>query len=175
MEIKIGKTVFRLEYSFLFLLSFALLYGYENTAELLLFSAFHETGHLIALLLFHVRPYLIELSFYGIGLRYENYLSKFSEFIVIICGPAVNLVLFLFLKDEINLLLFMINVIPVFPLDGGRIVRLLLPKASAPLSVISLIILLSLSLYLYIEYGIFTLLLIIVYLLIFNFKEMHFG
>ncbi|MDE6111633.1 MAG: hypothetical protein K2F65_06935, partial [Eubacterium sp.] len=128
MEIKFNKFVFKLDFSFLILLSFAVFYGYESTVNIILFSLLHEFGHITALLLFKVKPDLIKISFYGIGLKYKNNLSKAKEFIVLLCGPLVNLVLFLVLKDDINLILLLMNIFPALPRAGGSIIKLITPK-----------------------------------------------
>ena len=171
MEIKLNKFVFKLDFSFIILLSFAVFYGYKSTVSIILFSFLHELGHLLALLIFKVKPELIKVSFYGVGLKYKNNLSKIKEFIVLICGPLVNLLLYLFLKDEINLILFLINIFPALPLDGGRIIKLIIPKYSKGISLFFIIILSSLSAYLFIEYNIFSLILISIYLIAFNLME----
>lgn len=173
MEIKFKKFVFKLDFSFLILLSFAVFYGYENTVNIILFSLAHEIGHLSALLLFGVKPELIKVSFYGIGLKYKNNLSKLKEFVVLICGPLVNIILFLILKDEINLILLIINIFPAPPLDGGRILKLLIPKHFRAVSLFFIIILSCFSAYLFIEYHIFSLVLISFYLIAFNFNEFN--
>lgn len=174
MEIKLNNTTIKLEYSFLILLSFAVLCGYKYTAELITYSLLHEFGHLIALLFFGVKPYLINFSFYGMGMKYNDNLSNFKEFVVLFCGPIVNLLLFIILKDEINLFLFLINIYPVFPLDGGRMIRILYPKTSMIINIIFLIIIFVFSVFLLIEYKIYSLLLISFYLLIFNIGERGF-
>ncbi len=56
MEITFKNIVFRLDFSFMILLSFAVLYGYQNAVDIILFSALHETGHLVMLLIFGVKP-----------------------------------------------------------------------------------------------------------------------
>ena len=172
MEIKFNKFVFKLDFSFLILLSFAVLYGYKNTVDILLFSAFHEAGHIIALLLFKIKPDLIKISFYGIGLKHKNNLSKAKEFIVLFCGPLVNLIFFLILKDNINLILLLINSFPALPLDGGRVIKLITPKYAKAISLFFLIILSCFSAYLFIEYHIFSLALISIYLIVFNLNEL---
>lgn len=171
MEIKFNKFIFKLDFSFLILLSFAVFYGYENTINIILFSLLHEIGHITALLLFKVKPDLIKISFYGIGLKYKSNLSKTKEFIVLLCGPLINLVFFLILKDEINLVLLLINIFPALPLDGGRIIKLIIPKYSKAISLFFIIILSCFSAYLFIEYHIFSLILISVYLIAFNINE----
>lgn len=173
MEIKIKNLTFRLDFTFLILLSFAVLYGYESAVQIILFSVLHELGHIVMLLIFGARPTLIKLSFYGIGMKYEKQLSKIKELFVLLCGPIVNLALFVFFGNEINLMLFLLNMFPVVPLDGGRILRLFFPKFSIILTLILLIIAGFISGYLLIEYKIFSLLLITAYLFYFNFNDIR--
>lgn len=173
MEIKIKNFTFRLDFTFLILLSFAVLYGYESAVQLILFSVLHELGHIIMLLIFGARPTLIKLSFYGMGMKYEKHLSKTKELFVLLCGPAVNLALFAFFGNEINLMLFLLNMFPVIPLDGGRILRLFFPKFSVVLTLVLLIIALFVSGYLLFEYKIFSLILITAYLFYFNIDDIR--
>ncbi len=173
MEIKIKGFTFRLEFTFLLLLSFAVLYGYDSAVQLIVFSALHELGHIAALLLFGARPYLINLSFYGIALKYRKKLSNPKELLVLFCGPAVNLVLYAVFKNDINLALFLLNIFPAAPLDGGRMLRLIFPRAGLVITFLSLVLLLFLSLYLLFEYKIYSLLLITAYLIFFNFDDIR--
>ena len=173
MEIKINGFTFRLEFTFLILLSFAVLYGYDGAARLILFSLLHEAGHIAALILFGAKPYYMNLSFYGFSMKYKKNLSALKEFFVLLSGPAVNLALYAAMKDDANLVLFLLNIFPASPLDGGRILRLFFPKAGLIVTFLSLIALLFLSLYLLFEYKIYSLLLITVYLIFFNFDDIR--
>lgn len=173
MEIKFKNIVFKLDFSFLILLSFAVMYGYQNTADLIIYSALHEAGHLITLLIFGVKPKMIKLSFYGAGLKYNNTLSKTKDFFVLISGPLINLILFILFRSEINLILFLVNIFPASPLDGGRIIKLFFPKLSRAVTLVFLILLSCLSCYLMFEYKIFSLMLISIYLITFNLKDIR--
>ena len=173
MEIKIKNFTFRLDFTFLILISFAVLYGYENALQIILFSILHELGHIVMLLIFGARPTLIKLSFYGIGMKYEKHLSKVKELIVLLCGPAVNLALFVIYKNEINLMLFLLNMFPAAPLDGGRVLRLFFPRFSVILTLVLLIIAGCISGYLLLEYKIFSLALITAYLFYFNIDDIR--
>ena len=173
MELKIKNFTFRLDFTFLILISFAVLYGYENALQIIFFSILHELGHIFMLLIFGARPTLIKLSFYGIGMKYEKQLSKAKELFVLLCGPAVNLALFVIYKNEINLMLFLLNMFPAAPLDGGRALRLFFPKFSVILTFVLLIISLFVSGYLLFEYKIFSLLLITAYLFYFNIDDIR--
>jgi len=174
LNFKIRSTKISIEYSFFLLLSFAVFYGYKNATLIILFSCLHELGHLLCLIAFKAYPSLIKISFYGISLQYKCSLGKFKEFLVILCGPLVNLILYLIFKDSINLMLFILNMYPVLPLDGGRMVYAISEKASEIISILFLIVLSVISVYLVAEYKIFSLLFIALYLIVFNLKQMRF-
>jgi len=71
-------------------------------------------------------------------------------------------------------MLFILNMYPVLPLDGGRMVYAISEKASEIISILFLIVLSVISVYLVAEYKIFSLLFIALYLIVFNLKQMRF-
>ena len=91
----------------------------------------HEAGHLLALSLLRVRVHKLRLTCSGAILVTEP-LRYTQEMIAAAAGPAVNaLLLALFAKAEpqiafVNLLLLLYNLLPFYPLDGGRILRAIL-------------------------------------------------
>lgn len=168
MEIRVKSTLIKIEFSFLILIAFAVLYGYENSFKLIIYSLLHEAGHLVALIAVGAKPRQISFSFYGIGMKYDEHISNIHELIVLICGPLVNLILYLFFKDNLNLILFFLNIYPAFPLDGGRILKIILPRFSKVINIVFIIILFLISAHLVYNYKIYSLLFISIYLLIFN-------
>lgn len=168
MKIKLFGIDFILEYSFLLMLSFGIILGAEDIASLLLFSSLHELGHFAALMICGGRADSLTFSFYGLALKYSTVLSTGKETLVLIAGPLVNLALYLVLRDDINLLLFVINMMPIYPIDLGRIIRLYNYKISKILGVITLIILVALSLFLLIFYKSFSLIFIVCYLIVYS-------
>lgn len=131
LRFKLGKCEFVIEYTFVLLLSFLTLLGYDKTLFVLVFSALHEAAHIFALLIFGQIPRVITFSFYGIGLKFENRLSPVSEFAFLCAGPFLNLILsvaFIKSKDisSINFALFLINSYPLVPLDGGRALKIII-------------------------------------------------
>ena len=131
-------------------------------------------GHLISLLLFKVQPQKIKVSFYGISLKYDNKLSKYQEILVFMSGPLMNLILFFIFKDIINLALFLINLYPVMPLDGGRIIYAISEKASKVITAVFLLVLIFIAVYSFWKFKNFSVILITVYLVLFNLNQMRF-
>ena len=111
-----------------------------NTFVPFLFSAaVHEAGHLLALALMRVRVHKLQLTFSGAILMTEP-LRYSREIIAAAAGPAVNaLLLAVFAKAQpqaafVNLLLLCYNLLPFYPLDGGRILRALLHLLFSPVA-----------------------------------------
>lgn len=150
------------------MLSFAVMLNAENVVMLIIFSSFHELGHLVALAIFKGKPDSLRLSYYGLALKYSTQLLKWQETIVLLSGPIVNLILYLVFKDNINLLLFTLNMLPIYPIDFGRVIRLYSYTLSKMLSIIFTALLLALSLYLLIVYRSFSLIFIVCYLIIYS-------
>ena len=133
MVIYINKLKLKLEYSFLLTIAFAYLCGNKQIIHLILFSSVHEAMHLLTLYIFRGRASEITIAYYGIGLKYSFDFSTLRELIFLLSGAAANLLLyFIGVEKEINLSLAIINMLPIYPLDGGRALKLLLNNLSAP-------------------------------------------
>lgn len=107
--------------------------------SLLLFACviLHEMGHVLAAKKLSIVVYEVELLPYGGVARMEE-LSKFggtAEAAVAAAGPAISFVLAIlcwFFKDisefiemsyKYNLIICLFNLVPVVPLDGGKLAR----------------------------------------------------
>lgn len=103
----------------------------------------HEAAHLLLLRLFRARIHKLRLSGFGAVIITEP-LSYPQELLTAAAGPAANLgLLLLTLRRDpalalVNLCLFAYNMLPLYPLDGGRLLRaglrLLLPERAAMLA-----------------------------------------
>ena len=127
MVFHINGVKVRIQFSFFLIVSFALLFQYENIAYVLLFSALHELGHLVLLLVFRGHPKEIVIAFYGIGLKHNETLEPDQEIIFLLGGDAVNAIFCaLNIHRENNLPLLLMNALPLYPLDGGRALKVFL-------------------------------------------------
>ncbi|MBD8980008.1 MAG: hypothetical protein EGQ91_07480 [Clostridiales bacterium] len=170
MEISIKSFKLKIKFSFILILCTALVFGADNALWFLLFSVFHECGHIFALYLFGAKIECLTLSCCGAALKYENRISPWQEAFVALAGPVVNLVLFTVLKDDINLLLFILNMLPIYPLDGGRALKIFLPRTQPVLGFAFLVLLTICSAYILIEFKIFGLFAVCIYLWMVNLR-----
>ncbi len=120
-------------------LSFILIDGTLYSLYAVIFSFLHEIAHILALKLVRGRVRGLHTGAVGVGLDTSS-LSYSGELVVAIAGPAMSLFLFFcFLpfasKSPVhffccfsNLIIFTLNILPVYPLDGGRVLYCLLCK-----------------------------------------------
>ena len=112
-------------------------------APFLLAAALHECGHLLALCLCRVQIYRLRIGAAGAVLDTAPRTPR-TEVCCAAAGPAVNLLLWLFFRRIsplfalISLLLALWNLLPVFPLDGGRIAGVLFSKSAQMLEGLTL-------------------------------------
>lgn len=135
---------------FLFVILFYLTKQIEAYAMVMFFAILHEVGHLLAGLLLGMKPEKMEIMPYGVSIAFKitpkDYNQKIKngnqlevkKMVVALAGPFTNLMMILIatqLKLNIfeglmivyaNLLLIVFNLLPIYPLDGGRIVRSIL-------------------------------------------------
>lgn len=132
---------------FLFLVIFYFTKQIEIYIIMIIFAIIHELGHLICGLVIGLKPNKIELMPTGLAITFktnvDDYNKKiykgtefnFKKLIVAFAGPFTNLVMvliFSFINIEYNLklmiiysnwLIFFFNLLPIYPLDGGRIIQ----------------------------------------------------
>lgn len=110
-------------------------YFYFDPAEtflpFLLAVTLHEAGHLLALRCMRVQVHKVSFQLTGAVIHTQP-LRYPQEGLAAAAGPLVNLLCTLvFLHKNpafalVNLLLLFFNLLPLYPLDGGRILRALL-------------------------------------------------
>ena len=135
---------------FLFLILFYITGQLGEYAVILILAFVHELGHLLAGIILGMKPAKLELKPYGISISFKinpndynkkiakGNLLELKKAIVACAGPVTNLIIIIItlnLRVNIftslliiysNILLIIFNLIPMYPLDGGRIVKSLI-------------------------------------------------
>lgn len=135
---------------FIFLFLFILTRQIEIYASMMIFAIIHELGHMLSGILLGLKIEKMELMPYGVsvsfGLTTKDYNNKIKngnllelkKTVVAIAGPLTNLLIaiityYLNIAEELkalivysNILLLLFNLLPIYPLDGGRILKSIL-------------------------------------------------
>lgn len=99
---------------------------------IMLFALIHELAHMCAGILLKLRPDTLEIQPFGIGIIFEGFENnEKSKLIIALAGPAINIIIaliFMYIGNQTlivnaNTLLAIFNLIPIYPLDGGRIMK----------------------------------------------------
>ncbi|MBR5773875.1 MAG: site-2 protease family protein [Clostridia bacterium] len=138
----IGRV--RVKISFMFFAALTLLFVADSggLAIITLFcAALHEMGHIIAMVCLGDAPDEIAFGIFGIRIQQNKSMpSVLGQVVIVACGPLVNIVLlivslvmnsaiesrFLLMLSAVNLVMAAFNLLPILPLDGGRLLVLLL-------------------------------------------------
>ena len=140
--------IFRIDLKiFIFLILFFLTKQIEIYALIMIFCIIHELGHLIAGILLGLKLKKIEIMPFGFAisflLKIDDYNKKIlkanllevKKIIIAFAGPLTNILLVLFFsfydipiieKEKSiysNLIIALFNLLPIYPLDGGRILK----------------------------------------------------
>lgn len=95
----------------------------------------HECGHILAAHLTGTAVLRVSFMPWGVCMEAEPFKNERAECLTALAGPLTNLLLLgvqFFWQNELfmlsNLFMFLINLLPVLPLDGGRILKAILTE-----------------------------------------------
>lgn len=103
-----------------------------------MFILFHEFSHIIFAMIFGKKVEKIKLSIAGVCVTFNNSnneLEIVKNLIIYIAGPLANICLAIMFYNidfvfEINVFLAILNLMPIYPLDGYNILSLFLDNIS---------------------------------------------
>lgn len=147
----------KINYSFWLLIIYSLFLGYfKELLIMLLCLLVHELGHYIIVLIFKLKINYFNISLFGGEMNVSiNHLSNIKKLILYLNGIVFNLLLLLMALimnfdtlQKFNILIIIINLLPIFPLDGFNICNVLFPNnVVMNLSIMCLIAIFIISVY----------------------------
>lgn len=132
---------------FIFLILFYFTKQIELYAMIMIFAIIHELGHLLSGLLMGMKPEKIEIMPFGVSISFKinarEYNKKIKKgnaleikkIIVALAGPMTNFIIILIASNlklnliksmliiYTNFLIMIFNLLPIYPLDGGRVLK----------------------------------------------------
>lgn len=135
MNIKLNLNIF------LFLLLFFITNQIEIYALVMIFALIHELAHLICGVLLGFKPDTLRIMPLGFSIEFETNVQDYNKkvkksnllavkkILIALAGPLINLIIVILgiaisIDTNIvyaNLLILIFNLLPIYPLDGGRI------------------------------------------------------
>ena len=99
-------------------------------------SVCHELCHLLSALILKEKCHAVAIMPYGCRLYMTGTASGKNEIVIASAGPLFNVLMAFLIKNgplyDVNAAMAIINLFPVMPLDGGRIMYALLSLAKGP-------------------------------------------
>ena len=116
----------------IFLVIFYFTHQLSNYLAIMFFCIIHEMGHIIVGLMLKIKPEKIEIMPFGLRASFNGDYDypKMKEIFITLAGPLTSLALAILCTTEVafysNLIILIFNLMPIYPLDGGRIIKGLL-------------------------------------------------
>lgn len=130
------KFSIKLHYSFIIFIILGLLTGFINKIFILfILLLLHEFGHVFLCRIYNRKIKKITFFLFGGIIEYDELdnVSLLEDFFIYIAGILVNLVIMFMLPKnsliyDLNLQIILFNILPIYPLDGGRLLELFLSR-----------------------------------------------
>lgn len=108
--------------------SIVILIFFRQAEQFLIFYFFiflHEIAHIFVAKILRIKIIDVSLLPFGVNARFDFCDSKIKEILIASAGPIFSFITAITLKKYFiyNMFIFTVNMIPIYPLDGGRILK----------------------------------------------------
>lgn len=118
----------------LFVIFFIITKQINIYAVFIAFTLIHEMSHAIAGIMLGLKLKKVEIMPFGFKISFWQNRNKMKKILVTLAGPGINLIIMglaIMFKWHVNiiysnLIIAVFNLIPIYPLDGGRLLKILL-------------------------------------------------
>ena len=137
MKIKLNLNIF------LLLLLFVITNQIKIYCIIMLFAFIHEIAHMVCGIILGYKPETFRIMPLGFSIEFKTKVDEYNkkilksnkmvvnEIFIALAGPLINLIIVILgvlhnIDENIiysNFLIFIFNLLPIYPLDGGRILR----------------------------------------------------
>ncbi len=109
-----------------------------------LFIVFHEAAHILTASIFGYELRKINIRLAGLNAVFKEEFNGIKGIFIYLAGPLSNIVLALMFNNikmvfEINIALALINIVPIYPLDGYNILKLIISSCASKIKTKKLI------------------------------------
>lgn len=167
--INIFKKIYIHPLYFFFLFIIIITANIRSFIEFSLIILIHELGHIITSLILKWNIKKIVVLPYGMITIFKNCLSKsiYQELLILIMGPIFQIIFNCYFRSQYSNYILFINLLPIYPLDGSKILFLLFNKLTSYYNSYILIYLLSFITIVFIVFNNFNLLIILMIIYLF--------
>lgn len=111
---------------YLFLFLIMLTGQIKNFISLMSVVLFHELGHISTALILKWNIKRVLILPFGCMTEFQEKLNRpiYQEFLILISGPLFQILLFCFYKNSFHYPLLIFNLLPIYPLDGSKLIFL---------------------------------------------------
>lgn len=127
------KTILKVNFFFYIVFLIAIFTGnFKFFITITLITIFHELGHILTGLMFKYHIEEIRVMPFGLVTIFNKKINEpfLKDLLLTLAGPLFQIFLFVFINDlqvkELNKFLLFFNLLPIIPLDGSKILNLLL-------------------------------------------------
>lgn len=122
----IYRRIYIHPFFYLFCLLIIITGHFKAFTNIMVIVLFHELGHILGALIFKWKIKRVLILPFGCMTEFNEKLNRpiYQELIILIMGPLFQILLYQFYKTSYHYPLLLLNLMPIYPLDGSKFIFL---------------------------------------------------